>query len=240
MTTLEPLQNAVALGQSARRARKAQGLTLKALGDRAGLGIRFLSEFERGKETAELGKSLAALTTLGLKVMLLVDGEPNQDATDSIPLTVPEAPPLVQTRDADTAPPAAPNPVPASRPAAGGDAARLWDMVVAVDDTQQVLQVCGAEPALHQSTVFNRALERCFAVLGEAARRVTPRSQARFQQIPWREIIMRRNGLVMNYEHVDHAALGRAANEELPNLKAELQAALAALDTRAAGQTSVT
>lgn len=236
MTDFEPVQNAASLGQCARQARKAQGLTLKVLGDRAGLGIRFLSEFERGKDTAELGKVLAALNTLGLKVMLLRDGGPDRNATESIPLAVPEAPPLVQTRDADTAPP---DPVRGSRPAAGGDAARLWDMVMAVDDVEQILRACSAEPGLRHSTLFKRALERCFDVLGEAARRVTPQSQARFQHICWREIISRRNGLVMNYEHVDHARLGRAADEELPILKAELQVVLAGLDTRVAGQASV-
>jgi hypothetical protein len=32
--------------------------------------MRFLSEFERGKETAEIGKVLKALRTLGLEVII--------------------------------------------------------------------------------------------------------------------------------------------------------------------------
>ena len=32
--------------------------------------MRFLSEFERGKDTAELGKALAALAALGLEVVV--------------------------------------------------------------------------------------------------------------------------------------------------------------------------
>ena len=42
-------------------------------GHRCGLGnlsTRFLSEFERGKETAEIGKVLKALRTLGLEVII--------------------------------------------------------------------------------------------------------------------------------------------------------------------------
>ena len=34
------------------------------------ISARFLSEFERGKETAELGKALKALHTLGLEVVI--------------------------------------------------------------------------------------------------------------------------------------------------------------------------
>ena len=44
MTIDHHFQNVPSFGQWARRARKAQGLTLRALADRAGLGIRFLSE----------------------------------------------------------------------------------------------------------------------------------------------------------------------------------------------------
>jgi uncharacterized protein with HEPN domain len=111
-------------------------------------------------------------------------------------------------------------------------------MRVALGDAREILSVCSAEPALHQSTVLKRALERCFDVMGEAARRVTPQSQARFQRIQWRAIITRRNGLVMNYEHVDHGVLFRAARDELPELETELQAALVALDMPVAGRTS--
>ncbi len=238
MPIADQVQNTAALGQCVRRARKAQGLTLKALGDRAGLGIRFLSEFERGKDTAEVGKVLTALQTLGVKVMLAPDSGSTQDPFGVIPLLGSEPPPAVETGDAGALPSAAPVSVRRSRPAARGDAGRMWDMMVAVGDVRDLMNICGAEPALRQATVFKRALERCFDVLGEAARRVTPQAQARFQRIPWREIITRRNELVMNYERVDHGALYQAAQEGLPELEAELQIALAALDTPVAVKTS--
>ena len=41
--------------------------TISAFGN---LGMRFLSELERGKATAELGKVLKALQTLGLEVVI--------------------------------------------------------------------------------------------------------------------------------------------------------------------------
>ncbi len=236
--TCDNLESPAALGQWARRARKAQGLTLKALGDRAGLGIRFLSEFERGKETAELGKALTALTALGLKVILAPDAGPAQDSAGENAMTAPEPSPLAETRGA-----AAPRTMPAaergSRPAAGGDAARLWDMLAAAIDARELMDGCDTEPALHQSTALKRALERCFDVLGEAARRVTPQCQKSFPDLPWREMITRRNSLVLDYEQVDHGALYRVARADLPGLETKLLAVLAALAAPVTGRNPI-
>lgn len=46
------------LGLQIRAARKAQGLTQSELADIAGVGTRFVSELERGKDTARLGLAL--------------------------------------------------------------------------------------------------------------------------------------------------------------------------------------
>ena len=45
-------------------------LTLETVSGLGNLSMRFLSEFERGKETAEIGKVLKALRTLGLEVII--------------------------------------------------------------------------------------------------------------------------------------------------------------------------
>lgn len=58
------------LGRLVRRHRKTHGLSLNRAGELAGLGIRFLSEFERGKETAEIGKVLKILEALELDVII--------------------------------------------------------------------------------------------------------------------------------------------------------------------------
>ena len=64
-----------ALGAAARARRRALGLDLREAAARAGVGPRFLSEFERGKATAELGKALAVLRSLGLSVRASPDGD---------------------------------------------------------------------------------------------------------------------------------------------------------------------
>lgn len=64
------IQTAEDLGYLVRAHRKGKGLTLETISGLGNLSIRFLSEFERGKETAEIGKVLKALRTLGLDVIV--------------------------------------------------------------------------------------------------------------------------------------------------------------------------
>lgn len=58
------------IGRLVRAYRKNKGLTLEAVSGLGNLSTRFLSEFERGKETAEIGKILKTLKTLGLEISL--------------------------------------------------------------------------------------------------------------------------------------------------------------------------
>jgi hypothetical protein len=70
------IQTTEELGQLARAHRKQRRLTLETISGLGNLSIRFLSEFERGKETAEIGKILKALRTLGLEVIIQPRGHP--------------------------------------------------------------------------------------------------------------------------------------------------------------------
>jgi len=66
------------IGTTIRAARKAQGLRQDELAAAANVGVRFLIELEGGKETAQLGKTLAVLAALGINVALSI---PDEDAT---------------------------------------------------------------------------------------------------------------------------------------------------------------
>jgi len=57
-------------GAIIRAFRKSQNLTLEKVSGISNLSMRFLSELERGKETAELGKALAVLNNLGLDIFI--------------------------------------------------------------------------------------------------------------------------------------------------------------------------
>lgn len=64
------IQTVDELGRLARAHRKQRRLTLETVSGLGNMSTRFLSEFERGKETAEIGKVLKALRTMGLEVII--------------------------------------------------------------------------------------------------------------------------------------------------------------------------
>lgn len=59
------------LGRLSRMARKLKGLTLEDIYASTSLSTRFLSEFERGKPNASLGRVLRTLAALGLDVIIV-------------------------------------------------------------------------------------------------------------------------------------------------------------------------
>jgi transcriptional regulator with XRE-family HTH domain len=65
-----PIRTPDELGASIRAARRARGLTLEDVALGAGVGIRYLSELERGKATARLGEALRVARSLGLDLVM--------------------------------------------------------------------------------------------------------------------------------------------------------------------------
>ncbi len=64
------VKSANAFGGTLRAQRKKQKLTLSDVSNFSRLSIRFLSELERGKKTAELGKALEAVKLMGLEIII--------------------------------------------------------------------------------------------------------------------------------------------------------------------------
>jgi y4mF family transcriptional regulator len=60
--------SAKAIGVLVRQRRKEAGLTLKDAAGMAGVGVRFLSELERGKATLQLGLVIEVLLLFGLEL----------------------------------------------------------------------------------------------------------------------------------------------------------------------------
>ncbi|MFM7035669.1 MAG: helix-turn-helix domain-containing protein [Planctomycetia bacterium] len=63
------------VGEMIRATRKALGLRQDELAGAAGVGVRFLVELEAGKPTAQLGKTLQVLATLGCSVEITAPPE---------------------------------------------------------------------------------------------------------------------------------------------------------------------
>lgn len=60
--------NPLEIGQQIRQRRKESGLTLKDAAGLAGVGVRFLSELERGKSTLQIGLAIEVLQLFGLEL----------------------------------------------------------------------------------------------------------------------------------------------------------------------------
>ncbi len=56
------------IGELVKSTRKNMGITQKELALTAGTGMRFIIDLEKGKDTAQLGKALKVLRTLGIKL----------------------------------------------------------------------------------------------------------------------------------------------------------------------------
>ncbi|WP_429817767.1 helix-turn-helix transcriptional regulator [Ensifer sp. B1-9] len=63
------------IGTLIRSARKEQNLRQDELAGAAGVGLRFIVDLEAGKPTAQIGKVLQVLQTLGCSVDILAPGE---------------------------------------------------------------------------------------------------------------------------------------------------------------------
>lgn len=71
LPTNEKIDAIEKLGAYCASIRKKQGATQKELADTANVGVRFISEFERGKITCEIGKVHHVLRTLGVDLVAI-------------------------------------------------------------------------------------------------------------------------------------------------------------------------
>ena len=66
------------IGVAIRKKRKTDGLTLADAAGLCGVGYRFMSDLENGKETVQVGKVLKVLTSLGLEMTIAARNWPNE------------------------------------------------------------------------------------------------------------------------------------------------------------------
>lgn len=76
------MEDTRAFGQAIRRARQHRRMTQRELALVAGTGERFVVDLESGKPTVQLGRALAVLATLGLRLDLV---DPQRDDGDGTP-----------------------------------------------------------------------------------------------------------------------------------------------------------
>jgi len=69
------VENPMEIGRLIRQRRKEAGLTLQDAAGMAGVGVRFLSELERGKATLQIGLAIEVLQLFGLELHIHPRGE---------------------------------------------------------------------------------------------------------------------------------------------------------------------
>lgn len=69
------ITDTVSLGALIRKRRKELGYTQMFISDFTGFSMSFISDLERGKPTAEIGKTLYLISILGLDVEISARGE---------------------------------------------------------------------------------------------------------------------------------------------------------------------
>ncbi|MBY5348493.1 helix-turn-helix transcriptional regulator [Rhizobium leguminosarum] len=72
------IQSPADIGALVRSTRKEQNLRQDELAGVAGVGLRFIVDLEAGKPTAQIGKVLQVLQTLGCCLDILAPGERRQ------------------------------------------------------------------------------------------------------------------------------------------------------------------
>jgi HTH-type transcriptional regulator / antitoxin HipB len=62
------LRDSTEFGAAIREQRRARGLSQESVALSAGVGLRFVHDLERGKETVELGRALRVAAAVGLRL----------------------------------------------------------------------------------------------------------------------------------------------------------------------------
>ncbi len=99
------------------------------------------------------------------------------------------------------------------------DLARLQHML---DSTQAILSFAKGKQraSLDKDLLFQSAVLRQLEIVGEAAGRVSSKTQRKFPHIPWKELVGLRKRLIHAYFDIDPILFGkRSANISLPSLK---------------------
>jgi uncharacterized protein with HEPN domain len=101
------------------------------------------------------------------------------------------------------------------------DRALLDDMIEAAASVGAI--VAGTNyPDLLSDEVRKAAILHHFAVIGEAAGRVSSELREKYPKIPWRQIMSQRNRVVHEYFGIDWALIWKTVSEDLPVLRERL------------------
>ncbi len=100
------------------------------------------------------------------------------------------------------------------------DSDRLADMHDALTDIKTL--TADSKQTFEGDRIAQQAVAYNLAVLGEAARALSPELRERYPEVPWREVISQRNVVVHEYHRLDLDSLWITATEDIPDLDEQL------------------
>ena len=107
------------------------------------------------------------------------------------------------------------------------DDAYLADILEAARAIQRFTAGVSAE-AFKANEEKYEAVNRKFEIIGEAARRLSPKAKQKFPEIPWKLVTAMRNILIHDYDDVDLDIVWETVQRDLPKLILHLEKYLAA------------
>jgi uncharacterized protein with HEPN domain len=106
------------------------------------------------------------------------------------------------------------------------DATRLDDILIYARRAQQYVgHLTAAE--LKADDMSQDAVARCFAVIGEAARQLTPACKDAHAAVPWPMIVSMGHRIIHEYSQVDYELVLKTVRDHLPALFHQVEAILA-------------
>lgn len=102
------------------------------------------------------------------------------------------------------------------------DDARLADMFLGCREVQEYLRGVTFEEFLADRQK-QRAVCMVLAIIGEAARAVSPQYKAAHPQVPWRDTVTLRNRITHEYFRLDLPTIWEVVQREIPALAASIE-----------------
>jgi len=85
--------------------------------------------------------------------------------------------------------------------------------------------------SLNTNRMLSSAVIREFEILGEAAGKVSQKTQKLFPKLPWKQLVGMRNRLIHAYFEVSYDIIWKTAKDYLPSFISELKDAVSKLES---------
>jgi len=106
----------------------------------------------------------------------------------------------------------------------------VLDILEEIDIAEEALAGRSFEEA-DGDRVARRAIERCIAIISEAARRIPDEILDQYPAVPWKSIKGVGNIIRHDYDHIDARIMWQITTSHLPQLKQTMNSLLAILPT---------